>query len=213
MWGDTGKVFLPWDGNSMSGLNCAAKDSGVAVFYTNIITGGINCTIKSFKTDRNGNLLWGGNIITPSTLLSNKLHMVSTMDAGGMSKLAWEDLRNDGGGIYAQNINWNGTYGVPVGIKQINGNVPEKFFLSQNFPNPFNPSTKINLNIPAGINGNVKLEIYDALGRLISTLVNNPMNAGFYEVTWDAGNISSGIYFYTLTSGSFKDTKSMILLK
>jgi hypothetical protein len=213
MWGDTGKVFLPWDGNSLNGLNCAAKDSGVAVYYTNIITGGTNCTIKSYKIDRNGNLLWGGSIITPSTLLSNKLHMVSTMGANGMSKIAWEDTRNDGGGIYAQNINWDGTFGVPVGISPVSGNIPDKFSLSQNFPNPFNPSTKINVSIPAGESGNIKLEVYDALGRLISTLINGKMNAGLYELTWNASNIPSGVYFYTLTAGSFKETKSMILLK
>jgi hypothetical protein len=197
----------------LNGLNCAAKDSGVAVYYTNIITGGTNCTIKSYKIDRNGNLLWGGSIITPSTLLSNKLHMVSTMGANGMSKIAWEDTRNDGGGIYAQNINWDGTFGVPVGISPVSGNIPDKFSLSQNFPNPFNPSTKINVSIPAGESGNIKLEVYDALGRLISTLINGKMNAGLYELTWNASNIPSGVYFYTLTAGSFKETKSMILLK
>jgi hypothetical protein len=218
-WGDTGKVFLPWDGNSMAQLNCAAKDTGVAVYYINIITGGTNCTIKSYKTDRNGVLQWGGSIITPSSLLSNKLHLVSTMDASGMSKLAWEDTRSDGGGIYAQNINWDGTYGVPVGINPINGNVPDKFSLSQNFPNPFNPSTKITFNLPfstheQGKGGNlVKLLVYDALGRLVSTIVNTQLQAGSYEVTWNADNIPSGVYFYTLTAGSFKESKSMILLK
>jgi hypothetical protein len=135
------------------------------------------------------------------------------MGANGMSKIAWEDTRNDGGGIYAQNINWDGTFGVPVGISPVSGNIPDKFSLSQNFPNPFNPSTKINVSIPAGESGNIKLEVYDALGRLISTLINGKMNAGLYELTWNASNIPSGVYFYTLTAGSFKETKSMILLK
>ena len=88
---------------------------------------------------------------------------------------------------------------------------PIKFKLTQNYPNPFNPTTKINYSIP--IYGLVILKVYDLLGREIETLVNEEKLAGNYQVTFDAGHLSSGVYFYRLTSGSFSDIKKMILIR
>jgi hypothetical protein len=88
---------------------------------------------------------------------------------------------------------------------------PEYFNLSQNYPNPFNPSTKIQYSISS--NQIVKLKIYDVLGKEITTLVNKEQSAGTYEVNFDGNNLTSGIYFYTITAGNYTDTKSMILMK
>ncbi len=88
--------------------------------------------------------------------------------------------------------------------------------LHQNFPNPFNPTTTINYSIPINEKReteNVKLIVYDVLGRKIQILVNKEKQPGNYEVIFDASNISNGVYFYTLTSGNFTETKKMILLK
>lgn len=85
------------------------------------------------------------------------------------------------------------------------------FSFSQNFPNPFNPSTKIKYQIPEP--GRVSLIVYNVLGRKIITLVNEEKPAGTYEVVFDGMGLPSGVYFYRIESGSFSDTKKFILLK
>lgn len=96
--------------------------------------------------------------------------------------------------------------------------IPGKFALFQNYPNPFNPSTKIKYNIPSvtlsGVEGSrVTLKIYDLLGNEIATLVNEEKTAGVYEVEFSAENLTSGIYFYKLTTSSFSETKKLVLMK
>jgi hypothetical protein len=99
----------------------------------------------------------------------------------------------------------------PTSIDQIKYDLPEKYSLNQNFPNPFNPSTNISYQLP--FSGQVALKIYDVLGKEVATLVNEEKPAGSYQVNWNASNLSSGIYFYRLHTGSFVETKKMILLK
>ncbi len=89
----------------------------------------------------------------------------------------------------------------------------KNFFLNQNYPNPFNPTTKIGLVIPSGVEGLSTLKIYDLLGREINTLLNKQMPAGTHEVEFDATGLPSGVYFYQLKTGSFMETKKMILLR
>ncbi len=85
------------------------------------------------------------------------------------------------------------------------------FFLNQNFPNPFNPTTTIIYQLPQ--DGFVSLKIFDALGREIRTLVNEYKSKGYYTVNFDGSNISSGIYIYQIESGNFISTKKMDLTK
>ena len=89
--------------------------------------------------------------------------------------------------------------------------IPDKYLLGQNYPNPFNPSTKIKYSIPQS--SNVKIEVYDIIGNSIETLINKEQPAGTYELTWYAGGLPSGIYFYQLSAGDFISTKKMILMK
>ncbi|MEB2328867.1 MAG: T9SS type A sorting domain-containing protein [Ignavibacteriaceae bacterium] len=97
-------------------------------------------------------------------------------------------------------------------INNISSEIPEKFDLKQNFPNPFNPETKIRFDITKA--SNVSLKVYDSMGREIATLINNQTApVGTNEVTFNASNLSSGVYFYTLSSGDFKMTKKMLLMK
>jgi hypothetical protein len=86
-----------------------------------------------------------------------------------------------------------------------------KFELSQNYPNPFNPSTLIKFSIPQS--NKVTLKVYNLLGQEITTLVNQEMKAGAYEVKFNASQLASGIYFYTINAGNFTSTKKMMLLK
>jgi hypothetical protein len=87
----------------------------------------------------------------------------------------------------------------------------KEFVLEQNYPNPFNPTTKIKFDLPE--RGSVTLKVYDVLGNEIATLVNEKKPAGSYEVEFGGTRFPSGIYFYRLRSGSFIETKKMILLK
>jgi PKD repeat protein len=89
--------------------------------------------------------------------------------------------------------------------------LPTGYKLSQNYPNPFNPSTQISYSIPNS--EFVSLKIYDVLGREVTTLVNGVQSASNYSVNFDAGKLSSGIYFYTLKAGNFVETKKMLLLR
>ena len=96
-------------------------------------------------------------------------------------------------------------------------NFPSEYVLFQNFPNPFNPSTKIKFTIPvtlSGVEGSiVTLKIFDVLGNEITTLVNEEKPAGEYEIEFDGKGLSSGMYFYTLNAGNYSETRKMILLK
>jgi len=85
------------------------------------------------------------------------------------------------------------------------------FSLSQNYPNPFNPTTKIYFDL--NVNGNVKLEVFDVVGRNVQTLLNEYKTAGSYEVIFNASNLPGGVYFYKLSSGNWSEIKRMILLK
>jgi predicted choloylglycine hydrolase len=95
------------------------------------------------------------------------------------------------------------------GIK--NTDRPQSFLVSQNYPNPFNPSTMISFDLPA--NSVVSLKVFDLIGREVAVIVSEELSAGSYSRTWNAANMSSGIYFYRLQSGSFTETKKLVLLR
>ena len=99
----------------------------------------------------------------------------------------------------------------PTDVKQENDKVPNNFVLEQNYPNPFNPSTQIRFSLPEATN--VKIVITDILGREVATLVNDDLNSGNYTVNFDARSVSSGVYFYTLITDKFKQSRKMILMK
>jgi hypothetical protein len=102
-------------------------------------------------------------------------------------------------------------YKQPIGIKKYSDETPKDFALSQNYPNPFNPTTNIKFAIPKS--GFVKLTVTDMTGREVATLINEQLNVGSYEYTFNASNLASGVYFYKLTSGDFVSTKKMTLIK
>jgi photosystem II stability/assembly factor-like uncharacterized protein len=114
---------------------------------------------------------------------------------------------------------WRRPLAEMIGINLISTNIPDRFSLSQNYPNPFNPSTQIEFSIPK--TSDVKLIVYDILGNIIQTLVNEELKAGIYKVdfstTGGGNNLSSGVYFYRLSArggtNEFTETKKMILLK
>ncbi len=143
------------------------------------------------------------NIIPQGVALSDKYVLIpylnSVTDAGGGFILGTDLIT----GI--KNFKKGSTYA-------------ESFILSQNFPNPFNPATTIEYELPS--NGTVTLKVYDVLGKVVKTLVNQYENKGRYDVNFNANNLSSGIYFYRLRVvnsndklGNYVSTKKMLLLK
>jgi hypothetical protein len=96
-------------------------------------------------------------------------------------------------------------------IRELPGTTPKGYALSANYPNPFNPSTKISFSVPR--TGDVSLKVYDMLGKEVTTLVDKEMNAGSYTVDFNASNLASGVYLYRIQSGSFVQTRQMVLLK
>ena len=98
----------------------------------------------------------------------------------------------------------------PVGVSD-DELIAEKFELKQNYPNPFNPSTRISYAIPSA--SFVNLKVYDIIGNEIAVLVNEGKQAGNYQIDFDATELTGGVYFYQLLTGSFVETKKMILMK
>ncbi len=90
-------------------------------------------------------------------------------------------------------------------------NLPQEFFLSQNYPNPFNPVTTLHFGLPEA--GDVKLEVFNILGRKVATLVNGKLEAGYHSIVWDASELSSGVYFCKLEAGGKTMIKKSILMK
>ena len=88
---------------------------------------------------------------------------------------------------------------------------PEHFALNQNYPNPFNPTTTISYTLPA--DSRVNLTVFDALGRVVMTLVDEDQARGVHRVVFDGQGLSNGVYVYRLSAGSFVDLKKFVLLK
>lgn len=114
--------------------------------------------------------------------------------------LAVAFTQDNGSEFYYVSVEENGLVGIPT-----------SFEVSQNCPNPFNPSTKITYSVAEG--SKIRLAVYDILGREVDVLVNDFRSAGIYELNWTAENLPSGLYLYTFEAGSTRITKKMTLLK
>lgn len=155
-----------------------------------------NSGFSTFAIDTTG--IVNSNLQVPSGKLLSGIQYfwrVRTCNEGGYSN--WSSV-------------WNFSTTL-TGIIPTIGKTPKTFSLSQNYPNPFNPSTQIKIDIPKS--SDVKIFIYNMLGKEIVTLVNEKLLPGTYTVDWNASDYPSGVYFYRMMSGNFIQTKQMILLK
>lgn len=160
--------------------------------------------ITTIKYDRNGNQIWlrkypdYDTLSAPSAIIVDK--NLNVYIGGAISTPGgWKDA------IVLK-------YSQLVGIEPISNEIPNQYKLHQNYPNPFNPTTEIKFSIPQ--NSFVSLKIYDAVGQLVALLVDNEYRVvGRYSSVFEASNFASGIYFYSLEAGTFKDIKKMVLLK
>ena len=139
---------------------------------------------------------WSGRLYIPSIIEYNN-------PAGDMGAI-WV------GGPSPYKLYYDG-YNLTTRINNNHSEIPVDYSLGQNYPNPFNPVTKIDFSIPK--NGTVTLKIYDLLGKEVVTLIDKEMNSGNYTVDFDASKLSSGTYFYKLTSGMFSQTRKMLMIK
>ena len=98
-----------------------------------------------------------------------------------------------------------------IGIQNLSSEVPDGYSLSQNYPKPFNPATKLKFGISKS--GFVSLKIYNLQGKEVAVLVNENLTPGSYEFDWDASGFTSGVFFYKIQSGDYYETKKMLLLK
>lgn len=213
LWGDNGKGFSVLDTASIYGISCFAKDTNVVVAYADGNFSGIGSILKGFRVGRSGGYSWNSEPIL-SNVASGKDYISGAFTPAGMTILTWEDTRNSGsgkqGGIYAQNLNYNGSLG-PVGITQISSLVPDDFTLHQNYPNPFNNSTTIEFDIK--LSGTYMLEIYNNAGQKMGELMNEQKSPGSYRINYNAEKLSSGIFYYKLSSDKVNIVKKFILIK
>lgn len=140
----------------------------------------------------------------------------TVMSTSGLTGVTHIDYYRSGTTLYGYAVTASGAILKVVdnvtSIDPINSILPNEFSLSQNYPNPFNPSTKINFSIPSS--SQVSLKVYDAVGKEVADLVNEFATAGNYSVDFSApSNLTSGVYFYTLSAGEFKATKKLLLVK
>lgn len=140
---------------------------------------------------------WLGNGILEPPLRIDSYQLTYSQGNPNTGTLYFDDLRI---------VNF-----APLSVEPIDGSIPVSYSLSQNYPNPFNPSTKINFSLPEQTS--VKIIISDILGREVTTLINDNLNAGSYSVEFNATEIPSGIYFYTMITDNFKQSRKMMILK
>ncbi len=167
-----------------------------------------------YKRSTDGGISWSAD-----TRLTNNAadsYYPSVAVSGSAVHIVWRDNRDGNVEIYYK----RDPTGNPIGITNIGSEIPKEFSLSQNYPNPFNPSTKIRFAISGTLVAQTFLSVYDILGREVATLVNEQLQAGKYEVEFDAANYPSGVYFYRIAIHSdklitvdYSETKRMTLIK
>jgi hypothetical protein len=170
----------------------------------------INATDTSFAVTANAGsfiaLTFNGNILGTGTGTGAPLNIHIT---GGQSQPDSMDVVVTKQNYFRYHAKVR-VIGTPVSVPQVS-EIPSTYSLSQNYPNPFNPVTQIHFGLPKV--SNVKLVVYDILGREVSVLINGRMNAGYHNFEFSASNLPSGVYFYRLITDGFIDTKKMTLIK
>ena len=169
-----------------------------------------NPDIYAQKISGNGITKWDNNGIKISA--NNKIQGEAEIIYDGSlgAIITWNDNRNNNGDIYAQQIDQNGHLGLISDVTDEYIGI-DQFKLKQNYPNPFNPTTKIKFAVPE--KSNVLIKVYDILGSEVITLVNEEMDAGWYENNFNAAGLSSGVYLFRMEAGNFISTKKMIYLR
>lgn len=169
-----------------------------SVFFTDANTGyAVTLQAEILKTTNNGNN-WILQLFDTSAIRLNSVFFTSA-ETGFVS---------GGQGKIYKTINAGGT-----NIRIISSSIPSEYNLYPNYPNPFNSETVIKFDIAGNKLNDVKIEVYDTSGRMISETFNERLKGGTYEITFNGSSLSSGTYFYRMTAGDFSQTKKMLLVK
>ncbi len=170
---------------------------------------------KFYALNQDGTVKWELTLEEPlyslPTITSDGLILVGydtkliaiVSESMGLANTSWPKYRNTQDN--------RGYTTIATSVEQIGVEVPQEYLLSQNYPNPFNPSTTIRFAIPN--QANVKLSVYNAIGEEVAELMNENISAGNHQVTFDATNFSSGLYFYKISAGNLLMLKRMMLVK
>jgi len=150
------------------------------------------------------------SILVNDSTLTDTTFAVSTVLPS--TKHFWRVNAKNGGGTTTWSPVWNFTTTVFNDVvERLGDRVPATYALAQNYPNPFNPATTIRFELPHA--GDVSLKIYSMIGEEVATLVSGNLPAGVYTARWDASNVASGMYMYRIQTGSFVNTKKLLLIK
>ncbi len=235
--GDTMAAYIPWHPNGTkvfyyvwaqanNGKSLSKPITAPAGYYKFIVDDPVPVELVSFDASVSGNevtLTWSTASETNNKgfVINRKTENDEWAEAGfveGKGTTTFnnfysfsEVLKETGKYIYRlKQMDHNGNFEYSPEV-EIEISLPSVYSLSQNYPNPFNPATSIRFQVPE--NNKVSLKIYDVLGNETAVLVDEAKPAGTYEIYFDASALSSGIYYYTLRSGHFTETKKMVLLK
>ncbi len=200
---------------SNTSSNCIVyKTENAGINWTQYPTGTGNANSLYFITDTKG-WIAGSNIKYTSNGGINWQIQPVQGNLANLNSIYFINENNGWAVGFLGTILKTGTGGI--GITTISAELPKQFNLFQNYPNPFNPVTKIRFDIVLDSrirgNDNVFLKIYDILGREVATIVNEQLKPGTFEVDWDATNYPSGVYFYSLITNNFTQTRKMVVIK
>lgn len=201
--GSQGKIYKSTD----NGATWSLKNSGTtntlrSIFFSGNDSGAVSGDNGTVRITTNAGETWFSD-----PYFNNVTGSITSISQMPRSAMTFTALSNNNK-LYIASEDSNL---VVIGIKNISNEIPNEFSLSQNFPNPFNPVTKINFQVKQ--NADVKIVIYDVNGREIETLVNQRLSAGNYSADWNAANYSSGIYFCRMITKEFSQIQKMILTK
>lgn len=212
-------ALVPWDANqnqnewlitpAFSLGNGSASIEFYAGYSTNWLTG---ATLKlHISTDGGSNWtqLWTADNDGQGWIWRNKVIDLTSYSNKQNLKLAWQYVGIDGDLAGIDGVKLMGH--TTTGIDDNSNKVVTDYSLSQNYPNPFNPATMISWQAP--VSGHQTLKVYDLLGREVATLVDEFKTAGVYSIKFNAENLASGVYIYTLKVSDFISSRKMILLK
>ncbi len=236
---DTCAIIKTTDGGiSWSRLDLLLPDVIMGIYFLNDNTGWVaDYNSHIFKTT-DGGQSWSKYTYMEQNFSAKAIAFVDSLTGYAVGKSGLILKTSDGGLSWKKQFTFssidfvdlcfvNSKTGWVVGnsgtiLKTIDGGIsdiktddnslkPNKHFLNQNYPNPFNPNTTISFSLPK--NEFVSLKIFDILGREVTILINEELSSGIHSKQWNANNLSSGIYFYTLKAGNYSATKKMILIK
>lgn len=224
---------LTWIYNPGTGQWCnviVAGSDGCVCFYLEFIEGAVDVSLTAEAGDNSVNVLWSTVSETEMARFDVQRRVVGHTDFQTVGSVEAGNDVNGGSYSYVDGSALNGTmYEYTLNLVDVNGNVSPlgtiasatpsvnaavvtEYALHQNYPNPFNPSTSLVYDVVA--ENNVNLTVFNAMGQEVATLVNGTVAAGRHTVSFDAANLTSGLYFYTVKIGNeFTATKKMLLVK